>query len=87
MTAMTRDEALRLGLHKYIDITPCKRGHDSFKYTSSGACVACATAAAKRFNEKKHAAVIEIKVRVLRGDEEAVINTAKALAAMRGFSL
>ena len=37
----TRAEAKRRGLKLYRAPKPCKRGHDSLRYVTSGQCVAC----------------------------------------------
>lgn len=46
---MKRQEALRLGMGKYEADAPCRKNpaHGYRRYTTSGACVACATAAAR----------------------------------------
>lgn len=46
----TRADAKRRGLKLYRAPTPCKRGHDSIRYTSSAQCVACTRA---NFDELK----------------------------------
>ena len=41
MEKMTRREALSLGRRRFYTGKPCKYDHDSERYTTSGACVAC----------------------------------------------
>jgi hypothetical protein len=36
-----RDVALTVGLSHYRTGKPCRRGHTSWRYTKSGACIAC----------------------------------------------
>ena len=43
-----RENALLNGLKTYSTGEPCKKGHLSEKYTSTGGCVQCALDAAKR---------------------------------------
>lgn len=38
---ITRREAHAKGLKRFYTGEPCKRGHDSERFTSSGACIAC----------------------------------------------
>lgn len=38
---MKRQQAIELGLKKYWGDVICKRGHDGWRYTSTGLCVAC----------------------------------------------
>lgn len=38
---MKRSEALALGLSQFTTGKPCKNGHLSYRYTSSGSCAAC----------------------------------------------
>ena len=40
-TPMTKKEAQDLGLHKYLPLTPCKRGHLDWRYARNGACSSC----------------------------------------------
>lgn len=43
---MKRKEAIAAGLTQYNTGKPCKRGHMSYRYASSGACAACVNGAA-----------------------------------------
>lgn len=38
---MTRDEAIALGLVRYLPDKPCRKGHISERYTSTGNCLGC----------------------------------------------
>jgi hypothetical protein len=38
---VTKDSAIKNGLHKYFTGNPCKNGHLSERYTSSGGCLKC----------------------------------------------
>ncbi len=38
---MKRHHAKELGLRRYYSDTVCKRGHEAWRYTVSGTCVAC----------------------------------------------
>lgn len=46
MQIVTRAQALTLKQNKYYTGRPCRRGHDSPRYTGNATCVACAIAAA-----------------------------------------
>lgn len=39
---MTRIEAVNAGEPKYYTGRPCRNGHETFRYTSTGNCSACA---------------------------------------------
>ena len=41
MDILTRTDALRLGAKTYYTGNPCRYGHISYRYTSSGACADC----------------------------------------------
>ena len=51
MDIITRKEALAQGLHTYSTGKPCKYGHESDRYSSTGICVAC-TRGRKSWNRK-----------------------------------
>ena len=51
MDIITRAEAKAQGLQRYYQGKPCKYGHDSERYTSTGICVAC-TRGRKTWNRK-----------------------------------
>jgi hypothetical protein len=51
MDIITRAEAQAQGLQRYYQGKPCKYGHDSERYTSTGICVAC-TRGRKTWNRK-----------------------------------
>lgn len=38
---MKRNEAIEHGLFKYQSDQPCRRGHEPWRYTNTGACVGC----------------------------------------------
>lgn len=38
---LTRSEALKMGLKKYVSESPCVNGHTSERYTQSGQCIEC----------------------------------------------
>jgi hypothetical protein len=47
MDIITREQAITLGLKKYFDGLPCKHGHISERYVSSGCCAKCTGDGAK----------------------------------------
>lgn len=51
MKIMTQWEAAKAGLTKYFGPTPCKRGHGSERYTTTGQCVECTKIRAKKRQE------------------------------------
>jgi 5-methylcytosine-specific restriction endonuclease McrA len=55
LTAVTRQEAIALGLRFYVSGTACRAGHTGPRYVSSMGCVACAIASDKRSRAQEKA--------------------------------
>ena len=51
-TIKTRRQANEAGENKYWTGTPCKRGHNSLRYTVSGICCACIAESRRSYNTK-----------------------------------
>lgn len=51
---MTRDEAIRRGLARYRGDKPCRAGHNSERYTSTGNCIACMAASRSRIAQYRN---------------------------------
>lgn len=49
---MKRREAAQQGLSKYYTGVVCRKGHDTFRWTASGACVQCAAEYAGHYVRK-----------------------------------
>lgn len=49
---MKRSDALKLGLSKYNDGRPCKRGHFGYRYTKDGGCCKCSNNTSRRHGKK-----------------------------------
>lgn len=52
METMTRREALNARKQKYFTGTPCKRGHLTYRYVTTGACGGCSAVYAKNYRKK-----------------------------------
>lgn len=52
---MNRTEAARAGLTRYDSGKPCRAGHISLRYTSTGNCVACLAASRKSLVQLRNA--------------------------------
>lgn len=95
MEIMTRKQAMALGHSQYFTGKACKHQHTTYRYTSSGACSACVTAAAlsnrAKFTpadgrEQRNLAKAQlelIRVRAYAEDMPTVRGTAIALAQAR----
>lgn len=51
---MTREEAIRRGLVRYWGDKPCRRAHNSERYTSTGNCIACIGASRSRIAQYRN---------------------------------
>jgi hypothetical protein len=49
---LTREEAARRGLRHYWTGRPCRKGHRSDRYTSTGQCIQCAREAARAAHQR-----------------------------------
>lgn len=49
---MTRRQAAEAGLKRYYNGRPCSKGHESPRFTSTGACVTCAASYVKEYNSR-----------------------------------
>lgn len=49
---ITRREAADRGLRHFYTGKPCKRGHDSRRYTATGGCMKCASVYVKQYNKQ-----------------------------------
>lgn len=52
---MTRDEAIERGLVRYLPDKPCRVGHISERYTTTGNCLECIKATRKRITQGRTA--------------------------------
>lgn len=52
LEVMTRRKAAEAGLKRYYTGKPCSKGHDSPRFTSTGACVKCAAGYAKGYADR-----------------------------------
>ena len=87
---LTRAEATTQGLKKYWDGKPCKNGHDTGRYTSSGVCIGCLngyrkyTSAADLAAARLARGVVAVRVECHQDDQQAVHDFAAALLTARG---
>ena len=54
MDLISREEAKKLGLYRYYNGKPCKKGHMSQKYVSNMGCVECRNIKNKSLEQRKH---------------------------------
>lgn len=89
ISTKTRREAAYAGESKYYTGRPCVHGHDSPRYTASGICCACNSAAAKAYSKR----VNKTRVAKISGafvypahpdDHAALLAYAQALDLQRG---
>lgn len=73
----TRRAARDAGMFKYYPGTPCRNGHDTLRYTASGACIACVAAQVRR----RRGAGDTVMIRVSRRHADIVREIAEALDA------
>jgi len=82
---MTRREAAEKGLKKYDTGRPCKHGHDSPRYVSTGICCRCNTINVGRYSKKFRSGLEPVTVDVHPDDKAAVEQMAAVLRAGRGL--
>ncbi len=78
---MTRNEAKKLGLHKYDNYRSCIRGHRSLRYTSTGNCIACHTIVKNDTLRSVYVRVHQDDVKLLREIVEAMNQARKIVVA------
>jgi len=61
MEIMTRIQAAERGLLRFYTGKPCKRGHDSERYTRTNACIECQREATTKYNQKVGAMLDEAR--------------------------
>lgn len=86
---MTRREAVESGLKRYYTGKPCSKGHDSQRFTSTGACIKCAAGYSKEYvgNLRKEANARHAGLFVYQAhydDHAALLAYAQALDLQRG---
>ncbi len=87
-TPMNRNEARGLRLSKYMPFKPCGRGHYTFRYTNTGACVACIANYSKDVRDKYRVPKLRFKklnVAVHADDILLVTEYVEALRFAREF--
>lgn len=52
---MTREEAIKRGLIRYLPDKPCRQGHLSERYTSTGNCLECIATTRRRIEQGRNA--------------------------------
>lgn len=52
LEVLTRRKAAEAGLKRYYTGKPCSKGHDSPRFTSTGACIKCAAGYAKSYADR-----------------------------------
>jgi hypothetical protein len=76
----TRQTARAAGLFKYYSGAPCRNGHDTLRYTASGACIACVAAQVRRRRRYDQGSAVVI-LRVKREHVDLLKDFAAALDA------
>lgn len=93
-TIKTRREAANSGEVRYYTGRPCRNGHETFRYTSTGNCSACSKDRAHQFSEqvrtamqRKQQGLVLIELCIYEQDAERLRNYALALRTSRELSL
>lgn len=91
---ITRSEAKLRQLNQYFTGLPCKNGHLTYRYTSSGACSGCIRAHNKPVYDQTSidrkgakAQLVQVRLRCHENDHDALASSAWALAIMRNSVL
>lgn len=79
---ITRAEAFAQGRKHFYSGKPCKYGHDSARFTSTGGCMACNAARSKLFAQAVAASVFTYPLHP--DDHDALLAYAQALDLQRG---
>lgn len=87
---MNRAEAKLKQMSQYFTGIPCKNGHLTYRYTSSGACSGCIRAHNRPVHDQTtidrkdaKAQMVQVRVRIYDADRGVLAASAWALAAMR----
>lgn len=83
---MDRHTAMLKSLLTYKSDKPCKRGHNSERYTSTGNCVECHKRYANKFRSR-HSLFKLIEIRAHPDDIEAITAYADALRIQREIKM
>lgn len=90
MQIIERAEAKAKGLNTYFTGRPCRNGHNSYRYTTSGSCAECINGDRtaeydpnKQARKDAKAQMVQVRVRIYDADRDNVATAAWALAAMR----
>lgn len=88
-TVMTRRAAAEAGLKRYYTGKPCSKGHNSQRFTSTGACVKCAAGYSKTYvgnlRKESNARLAGLFVYPAHpGDHSALLAYAQGLDLQRG---
>lgn len=81
MEIMTRAEAHNAGMKKYFTGEPCRNGHTSKRYTSTGGCVQCVANHRKQFIAGRKV----VRLEVHPDDEKALRDLAESLNIARSW--
>ena len=88
MEYLTQVEALTRGLKRYLPVVPCKNGHRTLHYSANNMCCACQAKTMRDYRQRRDNYPVHMKkILIARGDERAIVEYAKLLAAMRGIDL
>lgn len=79
MEIVSRSEAFRRNVKRYFTGTPCRRGHLSERFTSSGACLECM--------KKPTGLFVRISVEVHQDDRVALELFTREMLAARGRTM
>lgn len=84
MDIITRRAAHAAGLAKFYTGRPCIYGHDSPRFVSSGACVACIRGYSRNYARAKNGATVRLILEGLHPDDAAALrDMAAAMRATR----
>jgi len=90
MQIIERAEARAKGLNTYFTGRPCRNGHNSYRYTTSGSCAECVNGDRageydphKQARKGAKALLVQVRVRAFDDDRDNIAAAAWALAVMR----
>ena len=90
MQIIERAEAKAKGLKTYFTGRPCRNGHNSYRYTTSGSCADCVNGDRhveydpnKEARRAAKALLVQVRLRAYDVDRDSLASAAWALAMMR----
>ncbi len=82
---MKRKEAKEAGLFKYFTGTPCKRGHNTYRYAKTGNCAACNVLNAAAYREAVKQNLKSVRYRIDERDVKVLDTFVESLKLARSL--